>query len=126
MTGASATRPRHPDAARDRSFGVSSARAFGYVVVAAVAAAVVVFAFQNGAQVSVRFLNWTLPGVSVAGLTLIALAAGVVPTGVPLWIQRWQLRGRVRALEAEVRQLQTALADRDRALLTRPAAPGPR
>jgi hypothetical protein len=100
--------------------------AFGYLIVAVVAAAVVVFAFQNGTPVSVTFLVWTLPAVSVASLTLIALAAGVVATGVPLWIQRWRLRTRVRSLGAQVRQLETSLADRDRALLTRPPSPGPR
>jgi uncharacterized integral membrane protein len=99
--------------------------AFGYVIVAIVAAAVVVFAFQNGTQVSLRFFTWTLPAVSVAGLTLVALAAGALVTGLPLWIQRWRLRKRVRALEQQVRQLETSLGDRDRALL-RPPSPGSR
>jgi uncharacterized integral membrane protein len=99
--------------------------AFGYIVVAIVAAAVVVFAFQNGTPVSVRFFVWSVPAISVAGLTLIALAAGLVVTGVPLWIQRWRLRHRVRGLEAQVRQLETALGERDRALL-RPPPSGPR
>lgn len=100
--------------------------AFGYIVVAIVAATVVVFSFQNGTPVPVTFLAWTLPSVSVAGLTLVALASGVVATGVPLWIQRWRLRARVRALDAQVRQLETSLAERDRALLARPPSPGPR
>jgi len=100
--------------------------AFGYLVVAIVAAAVVVFTFQNGTPVSVRFLTWTLPSVSVAGLTLVALAAGIIAAGVPLWIGRWRLRARVRALEQQVRQLETSLAERDRALLKRPPSPGSR
>jgi uncharacterized integral membrane protein len=100
--------------------------AFGYFVVAIVAAAVVVFAFQNGTPVSVRFFTWTLPSVSVAGLTLVALAAGIIAAGVPLWIGRWRLRARVRALEQQVRQLETSLAERDRALLKRPPSPGSR
>jgi uncharacterized integral membrane protein len=99
--------------------------AFGYLVVAIVAAAVVVFAFQNGTPVSIRFLTWAVPAISVAALTLAALAAGVIVTGVPLWIQRWRLRHRVRSLEAQVRQLETSLGERDRALL-RPPSPGPR
>lgn len=98
----------------------------GYLIVALVAAVVVVFAFQNGTPVSIRFLTWTVPSVSVAGLTLIALASGVVATGVPLGIQRWRLRARTRRLEAQVRQLETSLAERDRALLARPSSPGPR
>jgi uncharacterized integral membrane protein len=99
--------------------------AFGYVIVAIVAAAVVVFAFQNGTPVSVRFFVWTVPSISVAGLTLVALAAGLVVTGVPLWIQRWRLRHRVRGLEVQVRQLETALGERNRALL-RPPSSDPR
>jgi uncharacterized integral membrane protein len=99
---------------------------FGYLVVAVVAVAVVVFAFQNATPIPVRFLTWTLPSVSVAGLTLLALASGVVATGVPLWIQRWRLRARLRTLEAQVRQLETSLAERDRALLGRPPSHGAR
>lgn len=98
----------------------------GYLVAALVAAVVVVFAFQNGTPVSIRFLAWTVPAVSVAGLTLVALAAGTVATGVPLWIQRWRLRARLRHLETQVRQLETSLAERDRALLSRPPSSGPR
>jgi len=100
--------------------------AFGYLVVAIVAAAVVVFAFQNGTPVSVRFLTWTVPSVSVAGLTMAALASGIVVTGIPLWIQRWRLQARVRTLQSQVQQLEASLAERDRALLARPPSPGPR
>jgi uncharacterized integral membrane protein len=92
----------------------------GYLLVAIVAAAVVVFAFQNETLVALRFIRWTLPAVSVAGVTLVALAAGAVATGIPLWIDRWRLRARVRRLEAQVRQLETALADRNRTLLKPP------
>ena len=98
--------------------------ALGYILVAIVAAAIVIFAFQNGTPTTVRFLIWTLPSISTAGLALIAVAAGVLVTGVPLWIQRWRLRSRVRALESQVRQLETSLGERDRALLTRPRQPG--
>ncbi|MBM4441624.1 MAG: DUF1049 domain-containing protein [Candidatus Rokubacteria bacterium] len=94
--------------------------ALGYAAVAIVAAAVVVFAFQNGTPVAVRFLAWSLPSISLAGVTLFALAAGVLITGVPLWIQRWRLRARLRATEARVRGLETALGERDRLLLARP------
>ncbi|MBM4440395.1 MAG: DUF1049 domain-containing protein [Candidatus Rokubacteria bacterium] len=98
--------------------------ALGYAVVATVAAAIVVFAFQNGTPVAVRFVAWSLPSISVAGVTLVALGAGVLITGVPLWIQRRRLRARLRATEARVRDLQTALGERDRLLLARPAAGG--
>lgn len=82
---------------------------FGYLVVAILTAAVVVFAFQNGTPVSVRFLSWTVPEVSVAAVILIALVIGLLIAAIPLWIQRWRLRVRVRALESQVRQLESAL-----------------
>jgi uncharacterized integral membrane protein len=98
--------------------------ALGYFMVAILTAAVVVFAFQNEMSVAVRFLSWTLPATSLAGLVLAALTVGIVVAGVPLWIQRWRLRARVRTLEVQVRQLETSLAERDRALLGRPPSPG--
>jgi uncharacterized integral membrane protein len=94
---------------------------FGYFIVAVLTAAIVVFAFQNGAPVSVRFLGWTVPEVSAAAVILLALVSGLIIAAIPLWIQRWRLRVRVRALEQQVRQLEMAVAERDRALLsTRP------
>jgi uncharacterized integral membrane protein len=98
--------------------------ALGYLVIAVVSAALVVFAFQNGTPVSLRFLTWTVPSVSLAALTLLAFAAGVVAAGVPLWLDRWRARTRVRTLERQVAQLETSLADRDRALLGRTPRPG--
>lgn len=95
--------------------------ALGYIVVAAVAAGVVIFAFQNAGVVAVRFLAWTLPETSIAAVMLAALVAGLIVAGFPLWLQRWRLRSRLRTLEAKVQQLESSLADRDRALLdTRP------
>ena len=76
--------------------------AVGYLVVALVAAAVAVFALQNVETTSVRFLVWAREGVPVAALVLICLGAGLVAAGVPLLIQRWRLRARVRALEARL------------------------
>ncbi len=91
--------------------------ALGYVVVAILAAAIVIFAFQNGMPVAVRFLAWTLPAAPVAALILISVVIGLIVAAIPLWVQRWRLRARVRTLETQIRQLETALADRDRALL---------
>ena len=99
--------------------------AFGYLVVALLAGAVVVFAFQNAVPVSVRFLAWTWSSASVAALSLAALVSGLVVAGVPMWIQRWRLRARVRRLEVQVSQLETSLADRDKALLALRSTPGP-
>ena len=99
--------------------------ALGYLIAALLAAAVVVFAFQNGVPVVVRFLAWTLPATSIAALILVALATGLVVASVPLWIQRWRLRARVRTLEVQVRQLEAALAERGRALLALRPPPAP-
>ena len=79
--------------------------AFGYVVVAIVAAAVAVFALQNGEPTSVRFIVWTVEGFPLAGLILLSLASGLVVAGVPLMIQRWRLRARLRAAERRVEEL---------------------
>lgn len=97
----------------------------GYLVVALIAVAVAVFALQNGTPVSMRFAVWTLTNVSLAVLVLASLVAGLVIAGVPLWIQRWNLRRRAHTLEVRVRQLETSLADRDRALLAQRPAPAP-
>jgi lipopolysaccharide assembly protein A len=78
----------------------------GYLVVAVIAAAVAVFALQNSAPASVRFIVWSLEPVPVAALVLVSLAAGIVVAGLPLWLQRWRLRARTRALEQRVAELE--------------------
>jgi uncharacterized integral membrane protein len=75
-------------------------------VVALVAVAVAVFALQNGEPTPVRFLAWSADGFPLAGLILISLAGGLVMAGVPLLIQRWRLRARVRALERRIAELE--------------------
>ena len=85
--------------------------ALGYLVVALLAAAIAVFALQNGAPTSVRFIIWNLDGIPLAGLILGAFAAGLLIAGVPLSIQRWRARSQTRRLEAHVRDLK---AQRDK------------
>jgi uncharacterized integral membrane protein len=97
--------------------------ALGYLLVAIVAAAVAVFALQNSAPTSVRFLVWTTEDIPVSALVLASLAAGLVVAGVPLWIQRWRLRSRTRTLEARVRMLEGAVDERQRATLSQPPPP---
>src|SRR5262249_37417034 len=70
-----------------------------YVLVAALAIAVAVFAMQNTATVSVHFLVWEIDRLPLAAVILFSLGIGIVLVGVPLWVQRWQLRSQVRALE---------------------------
>ncbi len=82
-----------------------------YLLVAVIAAAVAVFALQNGQPAPVRFLGWTLDGVPLAGAILGALLAGLIVAGVPLGIARWRWRSRARLLEKRVAALeQTAAA----------------
>lgn len=80
--------------------------AFGYLIVAIVAASVAVFALQNAEPTRIRFLFWVIDGVPVAALVLLSLAAGLVVAGVPLWLGRWRLRARARTLEARVAALE--------------------
>jgi type II secretory pathway pseudopilin PulG len=71
----------------------------------------------------VKFLAWTVPEVSAAAVILIALVSGLLIAAIPLWLQRWRLRVRLRALEFQVRQLETALEERNKVVLTqRPSA----
>ena len=93
----------------------------GYLIVAIVAAAVAVFALQNSEPTTVRFIVWTLEGLPLAGLILISLASGLVIAGVPLMIQRWRLRARLRASERRVVELEAA-----RSSAPAPAREGPR
>ena len=97
--------------------------AFGYVIVALLAAAVAVFALQNSAQTSVRFLVWTLDGLLVAAVALASLGIGLVVAGVPLWFRSWRWRSQARSAEARAAMLDKALAERDQALLRRPPPP---
>lgn len=95
--------------------------ALGYVLVAVLAAAVAVFALQNGAPTAVRFLVWSLDGVPLAGLILGAFVAGLVIAAVPLALHGWRIRSQLRRLQAQVRALE---ARRDEAP-TPPPPPHP-
>ena len=70
--------------------------------VAVLASVLTVFALQNHAAVAIRVLVWQIEGMSLAAVILLSAAAGIVLGGVPLWIDRWRLRARLRALEAKV------------------------
>jgi len=97
--------------------------ALGYVIVALLATAVAVFALQNSAQTSVRFLVWTLDGLPVAAVVLASLGIGLVVAGVPLWFRSWRWRSQARSAEARAAMLDKALAEREQALLRRPPPP---
>ena len=93
--------------------------AFGYAIVAILAAAVAVFALQNTAPASVHFLVWSVGAMPISSVILFALAVGLVIGAVPLWIQRWRLRSRARGLENRISELERTLADRDRTVAPR-------
>jgi len=99
--------------------------AFGYLVVALLAAAIAIFALQNSDPVSVHFLFWSTRPLPVAGVALAALAVGLIVAGVPLTIARRRWRSRSRTLEMRVASLETTLAERDRTILSQPTPPRP-
>lgn len=72
----------------------------GYFLAALVAAAVAVFTMQNTAAVTVRLLVWRVADVPLSAVVLFALALGIVVVGLPLWVQGWRLRTRLRSLES--------------------------
>ncbi len=92
---------------------------YKYVFVAVLASAITVFALQNSAPASIRFLVWRLQDVPLATVILVSVAAGIVLAGVPLWFERWRLRVRVRSLETRLAAAEALLGEHDRG----PASP---
>jgi len=89
--------------------------AFGYLLVAILAAAVATFALQNSEPVTIHFLFWSFRPLPIAGVTLAALAVGLIVAGVPLALARRRWRVRSRGLETRVAALETSLAEREHA-----------
>ncbi|HAM58795.1 MAG: hypothetical protein A2W08_09935 [Candidatus Rokubacteria bacterium RBG_16_73_20] len=85
-----------------------------YVFVAVLASAITLFALQNSDQTKIRFLVWSLEGVPLATVILVSVAAGVVLVGLPLWVDRWRLRMRLRSLEARLASAEALLGERGR------------
>ena len=101
--------------------------AFGYLLVALLAAAIATFALQNNAPVTIHFLFWSFQPLPIAGVTLAALAVGLIVAGVPLALGRRHWRARSQGLEKRLATLESTLADRERAereRLERQRAPG--
>jgi uncharacterized integral membrane protein len=92
---------------------------YKYVFVAVLASAITLFALQNSAQASIRFLFWSLQDVPLASVILVSVAAGIVLAGVPLWFERWRLRARVRSLETRLTAAEALRSEHDRG----PASP---
>ncbi len=72
----------------------------GYIIVAIVAGAVALFTVQNLERVTVTVVLWRFPDVPIAVVVLASLGAGIIIAGVPLLLQRWNLRRRIRRLES--------------------------
>ena len=94
--------------------------ALKYALVAILASAITVFALQNSVPTSISFLVWRADAVPLAGVILASVAAGIVLVGVPLWVDRWRLRARARALEARVTAVEALLAERERESTSQP------
>ena len=89
--------------------------AFKYIVVAVIAAAITLFGLQNNAPTPVRFLVWQVDAVPLATIMLVSVGLGVVLVGVPLLVERWRLRSRLRALESRLHAADTVVDEHDRA-----------
>src|SRR5215470_13302825 len=92
----------------------------GYLVVAAVAVLVTVFALQNTDPATVRLLVWKVDSIPLAALVLASLGAGLLIAGVPLAIKLSVWRARARSHEARANNLEAAVEERDRRLLRMP------
>lgn len=79
-----------------------------YVLIAAAAIAVAIFALQNPDQVTIRFLAWQIERAPLAAVILVSGAAGAIIVSLIGFVQRWQLRSKIRQLETRVRSLEVA------------------
>ena len=70
-----------------------------YLLSGLLGAALVLFAAQNAAPVTLHLFAWALVDVPLAAVVLGALAAGALVAGVPLWIAHAMLRAKMRATE---------------------------
>lgn len=74
-----------------------------YVLSLVLGAALVLFAAQNAAPVTLHLFTWALDDVPLAAVALGALALGALVAGVPLGIAYALLRSKLRASEARPR-----------------------
>ena len=79
-----------------------------YVLIAAAAIAIAIFAMQNSVQVKVEFLIWKVDGAPLAAVILISGAVGAIIVSLIGFVQRLRLRSKIRQLETRVRSLEVA------------------
>lgn len=78
----------------------------GYLIGALVfILAVAIFVFQNTAEVTVYFLNWTSPKVSLAVVVLIAALSGAVITFLIDSFRQFKIARKIKDLTHENRKL---------------------
>lgn len=98
--------------------------ALKYIAVAVIAGGLTLFALQNNAPTPLRFAVWRLDAVPLATIILVSVALGVVLVGVPLLVQSWRLRSRLRSLESRLGEAETLRGgERDRAAGSLPSSP---
>ena len=79
-----------------------------YMLIAAAAVAIAIFALQNAGPVTVRFLAWQVEDAPLAAVILISGAVGAFLVSLIGFVQGWKLRGRIRQLEARLRSAEAA------------------
>lgn len=67
---------------------------------------VAIFVFQNTAEVTVHFLSWTSPRVSLAVVVLIAALSGAVITFLIDSFRQFKIARKIKELTQENRKLQ--------------------
>lgn len=81
---------------------------FVYLLIAAAAIAIAIFAVQNAEQVTIRFLVWQIERAPLAAVILVSGAAGAILVSLIGFVQRWRLRSKIRQLENRLRSLEAA------------------
>ncbi len=83
---------------------------FALILSLLVAIIAVVFAFQNPEQVDVEFLTFQSIPVPLALVIIVALLVGVIVGSIGSLPSRLRSRGRIKALEKRIAELETAPA----------------
>jgi uncharacterized integral membrane protein len=73
--------------------------------------ALAIFVFQNNSLVTVHFLNWTSPDVSLAVVALIAACAGAMVTFMVDGFRYFKVAKRIKELTDMNKKLQSELKD---------------
>lgn len=81
---------------------------FVYLLIAAAAIAIAIFAVQNAEQVTIRFLVWQIERAPLAAVILVSGAAAAILVSLIGFVQRWRLRSKIRQLENRLRSLEAA------------------